>query len=118
MRRRGLAGGMIPKRLTGSPLEVLLAWQMQAAGLRFTSEYRFHPERKWRVDFAFEPQRIAVEVEGGHWIGGRHTRGAGFEGDCEKYNALALAGWRLLRFTGSMVKSGVALGCIEQALKA
>lgn len=108
---------MIPRRLNGSPLEVLLAWQMQAAGLVFASEYRFHETRKWRVDFAFEKQRVAVEVEGGVWTGGRHTRGGGFEDDCTKYNALALAGWRLLRFTGAMVKSGVALSTIEQAIK-
>lgn len=108
---------MIPSRLNGSPLEVLLAWQMQAAGLVFASEYRFHETRKWRVDFAFEKQRVAVEVEGGAWTGGRHTRGAGFEADVEKYNALTLAGWRLLRFTGKAIKSGQALQTIEQAIK-
>ena len=109
---------MIPRRLRRSPLEVLLAFQMQAAGLRFVSEYRFHDTRKWRVDFAFEDRRIAVEVEGGTWVNGRHNRGAGMESDIEKYNALAMAGWRLLRFTGRAVKSGEALRTIEAAMRA
>lgn len=106
-----------PKRLARSPLEVLLAWQMDAAKLIYASELRFHPERKWRVDFAFEEHRLAIEVEGGGWVNGRHNRGAGMEKDIEKYNALTLAGWRLLRFTGKTIKSGEALRTIERALK-
>ena len=105
-----------PKRLQRSPLEVLLAWQMDSAGLLYASEYRFHETRKWRVDFAFEQAMLAVEVEGGGWINGRHNRGAGMEKDMEKYNALTLAGWRLLRFGGKAIKSGEALTTIERAL--
>jgi hypothetical protein len=42
--------------------------------------------------------RVAVEVEGGAFSGGRHTRGMGFVADCEKYNVAALDGWLVLRF--------------------
>lgn len=106
-----------PKRLQRSPLEVLLAWQMDAAKMIYASEYRFHEVRKWRVDFAFEPERLAIEVEGGGWVNGRHNRGAGMQKDIEKYNALTLSGWRLLRFTGQDIKSGHALATIESALR-
>lgn len=106
-----------PQKLSSSPLEVLLAWQMDAAKLVYNSELKFHDTRKWRVDFAFCLSKIAIEVEGGGWVNGRHNRGAGMEDDCEKYNALTLAGWKLLRFTGSMIKSGKALQTIEQAIK-
>jgi very-short-patch-repair endonuclease len=61
------------------------------------SEYRFHPSRKWRFDFAFCQHLVAVEVEGGVFSGGRHSRGAGFRKDCEKYNSAASLGWRVLR---------------------
>jgi very-short-patch-repair endonuclease len=71
-------------------------------------EYRFHPERRWRFDFAWPSKKIAVEIEGGTWSGGRHTTGAGFEKDCEKYNAAVMLEWRVLRFTGKQVKSGEA----------
>ena len=59
-------------------------------------EYRFHAIRKWRFDFIFKPN-IALEVEGGVWTGGRHTRGTGFKADIEKYNMAVELGWRILR---------------------
>lgn len=64
-------------------------------------EYCFHAERKWRIDFYFEAngRRLALEVEGGVFTGGRHTRGAGFVADIEKYNELSAAGIFLVRVT-------------------
>jgi len=99
-----------------SKLEATLALHMKAAGLNPESEFRFHPPRRWRFDFAFVDQKIAIEAEGGTYSGGRHTRGKGFEKDCEKYNAASLDGWRLLRFTSAMIESGQALQVIEAAL--
>ena len=65
-----------------------------------TAEHRFHPSgRRWRFDYAWIPERIALEVEGGIWIQGRHSRGAGFLKDMEKYNEAAALGWRVLRTT-------------------
>jgi very-short-patch-repair endonuclease len=61
-------------------------------------EYKFHPTRKWRIDMAFPDVKLAVETEGGCWTGGRHTSGAGFIKDMEKYNALTEMGWHLLRY--------------------
>lgn len=67
-------------------------------------EYRFQPPRRWRFDLAWPEQKIAIELEGGIWTGGRHTRGKGFEADCEKYNMAALMGWRVLRYTSTMLE--------------
>ena len=69
-------------------------------------EFLFHKKRKWRFDLAWPDLLIAVEVEGGIWTGGRHVRGEGYEGDCEKYNEAQLAGWMVLRFTPGMIKKG------------
>jgi len=75
-------------------------------------EYRFHPSRRWRVDYAWPEHRLAVEIEGGAWIGGRHVRGSGFMNDMEKYNELTLMGWSLLRFTPRQVKNGEAVATL------
>lgn len=62
-------------------------------------EYRFALAvgRQWRFDWAWPAQLVALEVEGGAFIAGRHTRGSGFAADLEKYNAAAVAGWLVLR---------------------
>ncbi len=60
-------------------------------------EGRFHESRKWRVDFIWPLARVAIEIEGGVWMRGRHVRPAGFINDCEKYNALTLAGYKVYR---------------------
>lgn len=101
-----------------SALEETLAMHMAAVGLKPVREFRFHEERRWRFDFAFPATKVAVEVEGATYTNGRHTRGSGFERDAEKYNAAAMLGWRVLRFTARMVKSGQAVRAIETALSA
>lgn len=80
-------------------------------------EYRFAPPRRWRADFAWPAHKLLVECEGGVWTGGRHTTGAGYTKDAEKYNAATLLGYRVLRFTASMVRDGTALAQVEEALK-
>ena len=72
--------------------------------LKLKEEVRFHPTRRWRFDFAHEATLVAIEVEGGTWVGGRHTRPAGFHKDCEKYNAANLLGWTVFRLTPQMIK--------------
>lgn len=60
--------------------------------------------RRWRFDFALPKHKIGIEIEGGAWSNGRHTRGAGFVGDMEKYNMATVLGWRVLRFTPQQIK--------------
>ncbi len=101
-----------------SALEEHFALQVKAARLpEMIREYRFAKPRRWRFDFAYPEAKLAVEIEGGIWNGGRHTRGKGFEADAEKYNSAVLLGWKVLRFTGDMVGRGIALTMLEQALK-
>lgn len=62
----------------------------------------------WRFDFACPDLLIAMEIEGGAWVGGRHTRGAGFARDLEKYDRAARLGWWVYRCSPRMVKNGWA----------
>ena len=66
-------------------------------------EFRFHPTRKWRADYAHLESRTLIELEGGVWVGGRHNRAAGFVADAEKYLEAALAGWRVVRLVDSQL---------------
>lgn len=56
-------------------------------------------DRSWTCDMVWIEKKVALEVEGGVFIGGRHTRGKGYTDDCEKYNALQINGWVVLRYT-------------------
>jgi len=101
-----------------SKLEEDFAFQLHAMKLLPANrEYRFHDKRRWRFDFAWPEQKLAVEIEGGVWTNGRHTRGAGFIADSEKYNTAALLGWKVLRFHGGAVKDGSAVNTIAPLVR-
>ncbi|UWH30373.1 hypothetical protein KW556_08790 [Aeromonas veronii] len=70
------------------------------------AELVFHPKRKWRFDYAWEEQKLALEVHGGIHSGGRHTRGRGFVEDRAKMNEATLLGWTVLEVTPEHIKSG------------
>ena len=75
-------------------------WRVFASNLPAPiEEHRFAKGRRWRFDRAFLPEKVAVELEGGVYANGRHTRASGFIGDCDKYNRAAIEGWLVLRFT-------------------
>lgn len=101
---------------------VVLAFDRQCdlAGLpKPVGEHRFHSTRKWRFDWAFLDQRLAIEVEGAAFKagGGRHTRGAGFRKDTEKYAEALILGWRVLRVLPEQIANGQALTWCERILR-
>jgi very-short-patch-repair endonuclease len=73
--------------------------------------------RKWRFDYAWPSEKLAVEVEGGIYIHGRHTRGSGFEKDLEKYAEALRLGWRVLRVSGRMINAGTVVEIVEELLR-
>ena len=72
-------------------------------GIEIIPEYKFHPKRKWRFDFAIVDYKIAIEIEGGLWLRGRHNRPVTMIKDFEKYNEAAKLGWRLLKYTPEQI---------------
>lgn len=80
-------------------------------------EFRFAPPRMWRFDFAFPASRVALEVEGGVWTGGRHTRGKGFLNDCEKYSEAAVLGWAVIRVPPNKLLELETIDLIRRAMQ-
>ena len=88
------------------------------------------PGRRYRVDFAFEEQRLAIEVDGGVYgfsfynkKTGQHERRRGGHSsvtgqlrDMERSNLLTLHGWRILRFTPKQLEQDPHV-CIELVIK-
>ena len=79
-------------------------------------EYQFHPKRKWRVDFYLPQFGIAIELEGGVWSSGRHTRGSGYIADIEKYNEITAAGLMLIRVTYATINKRATFDLIERCI--
>lgn len=114
-----------------SKLEDEMAFHIRAYNLPDpVKEYHFHPERKWRFDFAWPDLMIALECEGGIYASSknlcqlcgqpprsRHTSMSGFEGDCEKYNQAAILGWKVLRVTTKTIDSGSAIDLLRKMIK-
>lgn len=95
----------------------LLLMQCKAVGLPVpVTEHRFHSTRRWRFDVAWIEHKLAVEVDGGGFVHGRHSRGTGIERDSEKYAEALLLGWRVLRTTPRQVRQGITLAWIERAM--
>lgn len=93
-----------------------LELQLRALGLPpGEREYRFHPERRWRFDLAWPAPKLALEVDGGTWIAGRHSTGVGSFRDAEKYSEAAILGWRIIRVVPHMIRDGIAAGYVERA---
>ena len=97
--------------------EAALIQQLKTLKIEFVQEFRFHTARKWRADFHIKNTKLLIEVEGGIWSGGRHTRGKGYLGDMEKYNAATMMGFQVLRFSTEQVTSGFAIKQIEGLVK-
>ena len=113
--RTGRLAGDAP--LTSPPIYPLVSL-CRAAGLpEPVPEYQFHPSRKWRADYAWPTYKLMLEVDGGVWTQGRHTRGSGRIADMEKQSEAAILGWRILYVTPEQVSNGAALDYVQRALR-
>lgn len=112
-----------------SGLESKFSDQLAQANLpQPTRELQFHPDRRWRFDFAFEAYQVAVELEGGTYLHGkvvqgkkqksRHLTPTGFNADCLKYAEAGILGWLVIRVDAKMVINGEALALTKRAIEA
>ena len=68
-------------------------------GGEWWAEWPFHPVRKWRFDYARPDLKIAIEVDGGVFTGGRHSGGVGQVKDMEKCNNACALDWLVFHIT-------------------
>lgn len=104
----------IPKAF--SPGEEQFSLHLRAHGIEFKREFHFHPKRQWRSDFYIQSANALIEIEGGTWTGGRHSRGTGYAADLEKINRATIMGFRYLRYTTEMVMLGTAINDVLELI--
>lgn len=81
------------------------------------AEFRFHATRRWRFDWAWPEQRVALEIDGGVWTGGSHGRGTGIVRDQEKHNYAACMGWIVIRCVPRDLHGAATFAFLKQAMK-
>jgi len=86
-------------------------------------EFKFHPERRWKLDFAWpvgHPGAIEggvyLEVDGGIFSHGSHTRGARMLKTWERDNEATCRGWRGLRCQPRDLCTQATVDLIKRAL--
>jgi len=113
--RQAIQGKKPSRRRSVSSVPILVS-QIRAFGLPTPeAEVKFHPVRKWRADLLWrEPRKLIVEVEGGVFVGGRHSRGLGLEADAVKYAEALCLGYPVLRVTPRHIRQGQAVEWIQR----
>lgn len=76
------------------------------------------PNRRFRFDWAWPRQKVALEVEGAVWTGGRHTHPTGFTRDMEKYNLAAMNGWIVVRCEPKNLCTAATITMIKTVIEA
>lgn len=87
----------IPKSIGKYKLHLISV--LEDSGLKFIPEFRFHPVREFRFDWALPDLMVAVEYEGIFSEKSGHTTLSGYTKDVVKYNLATKLGWKVLRYT-------------------
>lgn len=84
----------------------------------WAENFRFHPTRKWELDFALVDLKIGCEYQGGLFMErrGGHQTVRGMRSDWEKYNEAQLLGWMVLLFGPDETRTGNAAHVVERAI--
>lgn len=97
--------------------EFIFDQQWKADGMPpLEREYRFHPVRRYRFDFALPAHMLAIEIDGGIFGKGGHSTPLGITRDMEKGNLAVMCGWSVLRFTPAQVACGQAIEMVKKWL--
>ena len=98
--------------------EMLLLIRAHKLDEGMVREYKFHPKRKWLLDFAWPELKIGIEVHGGIWNGksGGHTSGQGRMRDMEKMNEAKILGWTIIEVASNHMKDGKAIDWLQRIL--
>lgn len=79
--------------------------------IKLESQYPIKPSlrkniknaKPYKLDFAHPDTRTAIEIQGGTWNNGRHSRGSGMKGDYSKLNYLQYDGWTVFQLSTDMI---------------
>ena len=92
-------------------------WDIHYPNIDLHTEHRFAKPRRFRFDLAHLPTKIAIEIQGSIWSGGRHTRGSGLLNEYTKMNLAAALGWRVFYLCTNTVNDEAIYHQIAAAIR-
>lgn len=76
-----------------------IEFRLKSLNVNYVKEFLPIKGRQFRSDFFVPDLDLIIEFEGINSQKSRHTNLIGYTTDCEKYNLISLAGYKLLRYT-------------------
>ena len=83
----------------------------------YQTQVEFAKPRRFKADFIVN-NSLVVEVQGGTFSNGRHTRGQGYQNDCTKMAIALQLGLKVLFLTTKSVQNGSGISYIKNILTA
>jgi len=107
------------RKSTGNRYAPIVSAICRAHGwLEPLAEQRLIPGRRFSCDLVWPDARLVVEVQGGVWLRrGGHTGGQAQIDDMEKFNELALLGFKVLQVTPQQVTDGELVRLLTRAFE-
>jgi len=89
----------------GSILEekFITLWDLHYPSVMLSREVEGIPGRRFRFDFAHLPTKTVIEINGGNYIGGIHSRAECLGSEYEKINLAQLNGYQVFILDGNMI---------------
>lgn len=111
--------GIDPRWEPASDLELQFAqvWVDAFPDADLYTEYRFSETRKFRFDFCNPDAMVAIELQGGIWVNGGHSTGAGISSDYEKINHAQSLGWQVFLLTADNYHDLAQLAAIARCIE-
>jgi very-short-patch-repair endonuclease len=81
----------------------LTLWEEFFPDISLEREMKLIEKRRFRVDFLEPKSKVCIEINGGNWVGGRHSRPAGLENEYEKNLLLATLGYQVICLSGKQI---------------
>jgi very-short-patch-repair endonuclease len=102
---------MIKLKEKASSLEIKFADLWGNSDIKLIPQYSIKPRirqdiknaKPYKLDFAHLETKVAIEIQGGTWNNGRHSRGSGMKGDYTKLNSLQYDGWTVFQLSTDMI---------------
>lgn len=102
------------KRRRNINLEHLFYLSVLASNLpKPTLQFKAIAGRDFAWDMGWPAHMLLLEINGGTWIGGGHSTGAGQRRDSIKQNLAVLHGFKTMAITTDMIHDGTALAMLE-----